>query len=1252
MAINVLLYKMRMTKTIIPLLLTALLLAFVSCSSKKNTAKSRFWQSFTAKYNTYYNGTLAYIDGSVEKENGNKDNYTEIIPLYPVGNKASAQLGSGNFDRAIEKSQKAIKLHSINKRPEWTKSRRKTARDIEWLNRREYNPMMWKAWMLMGRSQFHKGAFDEAAATFSYMSRLYQTQPAIYGKARAWLAKCYIQQEWLYDAEDVIRNMSRDSIDRHAQKEWDYTHADYYIHTGEYEKAIPYLRKVIKHEMRRKQRAREWFLMGQLEAQLGHKDLAYKAYKKVLSQHPPYELAFNARIAMTEVLAAGQAKKTISRLKRMAASDNNKDFLDQVYYAMGNVYLLEKDTTNAISAYEKGNEKSTRNGVEKGVLLLKLGDLYWEKEKFGDAQRCYGAAIGMLDKEREDYEELSRRSKILDELAPFTEAIHLQDSLLALSEMPEKERNEAIDRVIEALKKKEKEERKAQQEAAAQQTLARNNTGNQNMNRQNQSNITQQQQKGEWYFYNQLAVTQGKSTFQKQWGKRENEDNWQRSNKTVVSNPFGDEMDNEAMADSLATLQAAEDSLATVQDSAQNDPHKREYYLKDIPFSEEQKAECHLVISDGLFNSGVIFKDKFDNLPLSEKQFDRLTKDYPDFEKMDEVYYHLFLLHSRKGDNLIANSYVQQLSEKFPDSQWTTVLTDSNYVENSKWGEHIEDSLYAATYSAFKADRYEEVNGNAHVSETRFPLGANRDKFVFIRGLSRLNNNDADGCLEDMNFVVQNFPSSRISEMAGMIVNGVKAGRRLHGGKFDLTDVWSRRSAVLNDSDSIAAKQFTPDRNKEFLYIIAYHPDSLNENQLLFEMARFNFTTFIVRNFDIQLESIDELHLMEVSGFRNFDEAHQYATEVQGNANVTRRKKKARTLIISRDNLELLGRQFSFDDYEEFYLKNFAPLKVTDEDLLTEPTDIGFEREPDLKKPTPSEEEQGTEEGGFNVNEGGEAPAGNDGFDIPVDAPVEQGEPAGQVDVIDEPTTTVPTGQSTNVPVGQAAGGQSNAAGGQTNVIGGQTNVVATEQPTLDDNGGFEIPEDNGGIAIPDDNGGVVIPEDNGGVVIPEDNGGVVIPEDNGGVVIPEDNGSVVIPDDNGRVVIPDDNGIEINQPKNVKRQPTTLPSRLKDKIVNGQKAVTLPTTPVNEKPGKSVIPGSKSTDKEPTDTSKKKQAAPQKKKEPLLEPITPDKEDTGIYFDDGFGEEPATTPNSSKKSEKELDDIYLDDEYYELDGF
>ena len=499
-------------------LLLAVLVALLAmgCSTQKNTAKSRWWHSFNARYNTYYNGTLAYIEGSLAKEDGNKDNFTEIIPLYTVGNKASRDLGKSNYDRAVEKCQKAIKLHSIKRRPEWTKKRRKTERDIEWLSRKEYNPFLWKAWMLMGRSQFYKGDFDEAASTFSYMSRLYQTQPAIYGRARAWLAKCYVEEGWLYDAEDVIRNMKRDSIHWRAQKEWDYTYADYYIHTGDYEKAIPYLRRVIKHEMRRKQRAREWYLMGQLQAALGNKAEASKAFRKVIRQNPPYEVEFNARIALTEVLSGnGQARKMVGRLKRMAASDKNKEYLDQVYYALGNIYLAQNDTLKAIEAYEQGNTKATRSGIEKGVLLLKLGDLYWAKEKYNDAQRCYGEAIGLLDKERPDYEQLSQRSKILDELVPYTDAVHLQDSLQELARADEKTRNAAIDKVIEALKKKEKEERRKQQEQEANEIISKNgaNNGNSaNRNNRTQNTTANQQQKGQWYFYNPMAVIRVRPT--------------------------------------------------------------------------------------------------------------------------------------------------------------------------------------------------------------------------------------------------------------------------------------------------------------------------------------------------------------------------------------------------------------------------------------------------------------------------------------------------------------------------------------------------------------------------------------------------------------------------------------------------------------------------------------------------------------------------------------------------------------------
>ena len=946
-----------------------LIALLTACSTKKNTANTRWWHSFNARYNTYFNGSQAFIDGNLEKEQAHKDNFTEMLPLYMVGNKNSRETGKGQYDRAIEKSEKAIRLHSIKAKPEWNSSKQKTAKDREWLGRREYNPFLWRAWLLLGKAQFQKGAFDEAAATFSYMTRLYQTQPMQNGLARAWLAKSYTELGWMYDAEDVIRNMSRDSMDFRAVKDWDYTYADFYIRQGDYQKAVPYLQKVIKHERRSMQRAREWYLMGQIQTLLGHRDEAYRAYRKVVGCHPPYELAFNARIAQTEVMAEGNGRQMISRLKRMAIDDNNAEYLDQVYYAMGNIYLMQKDTLQAIAAYEKGNVKSVRNGIEKGVLLLKLGNLYWEREQFNDAQRCYGEAIGLLDRERPDYEELSHRSQILDELVPYTDAIHLQDSLLELSTMPETERLKAIDRVIEALKKKEKEEREAQMIQEAEEMEREQQGQGQDVQRgdRNQPSVTpaaQQQGNGQWYFYNPMAVSQGKQTFQRQWGRRENKDNWQRINQTVVN------MAPQEEPDSLAELgesarpaeQAPKDSIGEKKElSPAEDPHQREYYLAQIPFSDEQKAACHDIIKDGLFHAGVIFKDKLDNLRLSEKHLTRLTGNYSDYEHLDEAWYHLFLLYSLQGRQQEADNCLSHLKAEHPESEWTILLSDPYFKENARFGEHIEDSLYAATYEAFKSDRHEVVRANAKLSAERFPLGENRAKFLLIDGLSLLNEGDGDACVERLKEVVERYPDSEVAGLAGMIVKGVQEGRRLHGGKFDIGDIWSRRDITLA-ADSTGTIELSAERNDNFMFILAYEPDSVNENQLLFELARYNFTNFLVRNFDIVLDEDNGLHRMRISGFLNYDEALQYARQLYADNAMADRLKPCHSLIISEKNLGLIGSRFSYDDYLQFYEETFVPMEVSKEQLLTEPSDVEAPDIEDFGSSEGESQQEGTEE--------------------------------------------------------------------------------------------------------------------------------------------------------------------------------------------------------------------------------------------------------------------------------------------------
>ena len=957
--------------------LLLVLLVLTSCSTKNNTAQNRWWHSFNARYNTYYNGSQAFIEGNIEKENGNKDNCTELIPLYPVSNKQSRELGKGNYDRAIEKAEKAIKLHSIKKRPEWNKGRRKTQKDIEWLNRREYNPFLWHAWLLLGKSQFQQGQFEEAAATFSYMSRLYQTQPAINGIAHAWQAKSYTELDWLYDAEDIINKQLRDSIHYRAQKDWDYTLANYNIRAGRYEEALPYLRKVVKHEKRRKQRAREWFLMGQIQAMLGQKAEAYQSFKHVIRLNPPYELEFNARIAQTEVMPATDAKGKINKLKRMARSDNNKDFLDQVYYAIGNVYLTQRDTLHAIEAYEEGCKKATRSGIEKGVLLLTLGNVYWDKEKYADAQRCYGEAIGLLDKDRKDYKQLDERSKVLDELAPHTSAVELQDSLQRLARMSEDQRNKIIDKIIEDLIKKEKEEERAREEAEAEKIQQQEEAKNGNRNTRPTPAAPQPiggGKSGQWYFYNPQAVSQGKQSFQRQWGRRENQDHWQRLNKTVVdfnqeNTEQADSLENQESQDQVENVENTEnmesptatvpsDSIAGAEapaDSSAFDPHKREYYLAQIPFTEEQIAESNNLIKDGLFHSGIIFKDKLDNLRLSEKALGRLTTQYADYEHNDEAWYHLFLLYSRQGRTAEADRCLAMLQSDFPESDWTTLLSDPYFAENQRFGVHIEDSIYAATYEAFKADRHEEVEANGEISEKRFPLGQHRPKFLFIEGLSLLNKGQSDACIDRLKQVVEKYPESEVSEMAGMIIRGVQQGRTLHGGKFDIDDVWSRR-AIDMASDSTRNDTLTIERETNFVFLLAYQPDSVNHNQLLYEMAKYNFSNFLVRNFDINVDQdANGLVRMMISGFLNYDETRQYARQLYNDQAMADMLRPCRPIIISEKNLPLLGTNYSYRDYEIFFEKELEPLEVSDKDLLDEPETI-IQSEDDEEPATDSEE--------------------------------------------------------------------------------------------------------------------------------------------------------------------------------------------------------------------------------------------------------------------------------------------------------
>jgi hypothetical protein len=205
-----------------------LLISLAGCSVKKNTAGSRFYHSFTTRYNVYFNGHEAYKRGIEAIETGNKDSYLEMLPLYPIENKKTVGLGKSDFDRAIEKSQKAIKLHSIKKKPA-RKPGRKTPEEKRWLSQKEYNPFLHNAWMMMGKSQFYKGEFLEAASTFSYIIRLYDTNPKVLAEANIWLSRCYTEMDWFYDAEGVLTKLNNDSLPSAMMPDYSAAYGNYLL---------------------------------------------------------------------------------------------------------------------------------------------------------------------------------------------------------------------------------------------------------------------------------------------------------------------------------------------------------------------------------------------------------------------------------------------------------------------------------------------------------------------------------------------------------------------------------------------------------------------------------------------------------------------------------------------------------------------------------------------------------------------------------------------------------------------------------------------------------------------------------------------------------------------------------------------------------------------------------------------------------------------------------------------------------------
>lgn len=891
-------------------ILAAMLLMFASCSTQKNTWASRSYHQTKVKYNIYYNGNIAYEEGLVAIGKAAEDDYSQILNLYPVSDHKAAESAASQMDKTIEKCRKCIKLHSIKSKPSKIdpKKRNDPAYKL-WLQSEEFNKEMGNAWLRLGEAEFHKGDFLGSIGTFNYISKHYQNDADMIARCGLWTARAYAEMGWLYEAEDVLSKVQIDALSRKHAPLYSAVSADVMLKAGHYHEAIPFLKIALPHEKRKIYRPRFQYVLAQLYEREGNRQAAADSYKKVSRMTPGPELDFHASLRRAEL----EGKSSIKSLKRMAKQSKYKDKMDIIYGTIGNIYLAAGDTASALQNYETAIEKSTQAGLDKAAILVTAGDLYYNRHQYVEAQPMYREATTIIPAENADYPRLRRCSETLDELIVEMNAVQLQDSLQRLSKMTEEEQRSVISKLIEDLIKAEKE---AEEQALLAEREAQQG-GPQSVNTSNM--IGGGGASADWYFYNPSLIRSGKQDFSRKWGTRTLEDNWRRLSKSAspifTENTSNDDEEGQS-ADSLRT-----DSTLTI--APETDTHKPEYYLQQIPKTEADIAASDSIIARALNNMVYIYQEKLEDIAQADATLEELMRRFPGHEYLLELYYMKYLEALKHEDSEGELKYRNLILNEFADSKQAYIVSQPDYFDRLRRMAVEQDSLYESTYKAFTSGNYSQVKAGKQHAEANYPLSPLMPRFVFLNAIAVAKTNGQDAFIQELQLMVNNYPESELGAMAkdflAMMGQGMESQKG--GSTSNLSDLRGQAQEEEKQEEEME-KQFSTERKgASYVLILLASSDEQDLNSMLYQTALFNFSQFLIRDFELQkLPVYGDGSAIRIGGLDSVDEALWYIGLIKQNNDLMSEvnRHEAKLIPITEENYQLLNTRFTVAEYLEF----------------------------------------------------------------------------------------------------------------------------------------------------------------------------------------------------------------------------------------------------------------------------------------------------------------------------------------------
>jgi tetratricopeptide (TPR) repeat protein len=844
---------------------------------------NRTAHNLSAHYNGYYNAGLKLEEALDKLAASHTDHYDRILTVFQYADATKAKAIYPLLEDAMKRTSTVISRHTMLDKRGYEKPESE-----KWID---------DNWILYGKCQFFKHDYFEAMESFRYVEATYKKEPGRH-IASLWIAKTFLELTQLREAEaklDYLRNQS--DFPKKDKWELEAVNADFYLQTKNFEKAQEHITRAAALVKNREKKIRYHFILAQLLQQKGDYKQAFDLYTKIIKMNPPYEMAFNARLNRARCFESGSAggESVQKELLKMESDPKNKDFLDQIYYALAGLKKNEGNQEEQINYLNLSVQSSTKNQNQKALSYLELAKIAYGKPDYRTAQGYYDSTITNLGKDYPDYTEILTRRNSLTKLVKYMKIIELEDSLLQLSNLSREDQIRKIDAIIVEDERKREEAKAAVKESTQSNQIF-------DPSRQSEANQFNKGSGSSWYFYNPQAISFGFNEFAKKFGKRKLEDNWRRSKKEATI-----DLPNELVAlDSNAVAAGGDTSNMTPL-------KRREEMLKSIPSGGEAIEKSTAKIIDAYYNIGTIYREQLEDLGASAEAFEELLRLYPDNKYRLQCYYQLYRTYATLGNTAKSEYYRNIILTQHGDSEYAEIIRNPNYAAERANRKSNLEVFYEDTYRKYLNGEYSDVIVRKAQSDIQFPENPLTPKFDFLKTLSIGKTQPLPVFEASLNEIVRNYAADSVKDAAQDILD------YLHKSKG--TD--APATAPAPDTSS-AGRLYTylPDTLHNVVLIFQNINGPLNPDKLKNKISDFNAKNFGSKNITFQDLLFDHrLVIFILRTFSNKQEALLYANVLFDNDDVFGNvsNEAYQLYAISVNNLPALLAEKKTTDYENFY---------------------------------------------------------------------------------------------------------------------------------------------------------------------------------------------------------------------------------------------------------------------------------------------------------------------------------------------